>query len=787
MIIAQLPPTEAARLEALRQYNILDTVSEQAFDDLTLIASQICGTPIALISLVDEQRQWFKSRVGLAAQETPRDMAFCAHAILEPDLFIVRNALEDERFATNPLVTGDPHVRFYAGAPLVTTAGDALGSLCVIDREPRELSSAQQEALQALSRQVMTQLELRMNAAQLTRTGEELNGEVAERRLAEERLRQAHDELERRVEERTAELVEANRSLEEQIAKREQVEQALRTSEERHRTLLKSLPQAVLYKDCESVFISANAVFAADRGLQPEDVVGKSDYDFFPQELADKYRADDQRVMTTRQAETIEEMSIARGQQRIVEVVKTPVISDDGRVMGVLGLVTDITERKQAERQLLHNAFHDTLTGLPNRALFMDRLGLAIERTKRHPEHLFAVLFIDLDGFKVINDSLGHLVGDKLLVGITQRLTATLRPGDTLARLGGDEFTMLLDDVADEESVKRVAERLHKIFAQPFDLDDQQVYATGSIGITLSTAAYDRPEELLRDADTAMYRAKQLGKDQHQVFDHSMHQHAVHRLQLETELRRAVELKEFKVHYQPIVSLEDAQIRGFEALVRWQHPERGLLMPGEFIQIAEDTGLILPIGWWVLAEACRQMWVWQQATPAGALRTMSVNLSNKQLMQSNLVDRVTTILRESGCNPRCLKLEITENAMIDNAEATMAKLEQLSELGVGISVDDFGTGYSSLGYIHRFPISTLKIDRSFVSHINSHKNAEIVRTIITLARNLGMEVVAEGVETGAQADQLKQLGCERGQGYLFSRPVPSADIEELLLLRMSEA
>jgi len=457
------------------------------------------------------------------------------------------------------------------------------------------------------------------------------------------------------------------------------------------------------------------------------------------------------------------------------------VYNEDGQATRIAGSQTNITARKQAEAQLVHNAFHDSLTGLPNRALFLDRLTQSVERTQRHPNHLFAVLFIDLDRFKVINDSLGHLIGDKLLIGIAQRLTATLRLGDTLARLGGDEFTMLLNELEDESNVTRVADRLQKIFAQPFDLDGHQVFATASIGITLSTAAYDKPADLLRDADTAMYRAKQLGKDRHAMFDLSMHERAVSRLNLETDLRHALERHEFRVHYQPIVSLEGDQITGFEALVRWQHPSRGLLSPVDFLEVAEETGLIVPLGWWVLGEACYQVCQWNAERHDDRLFTMSVNFSCKQLMQPDLVDQITRVLDQTGCQSRTLKLEITENAMIDNSAATLAKLQQIQALGIELSIDDFGTGYSSLSYIHRFPISTLKLDRSFVERIEgADNNFAMVQTIIFLARSLGMSVVAEGIETEAQLTCLRTMQCEFGQGFLFNKPMNADAVGALL-------
>ena len=444
----------------------------------------------------------------------------------------------------------------------------------------------------------------------------------------------------------------------------------------------------------------------------------------------------------------------------------------DGQALHLIFQIQDITDRKRAEDRLLHDAFHDALTGLPNRALFMDHLKLAIERAKRNTQHMFAVLFLDLDRFKVVNDSLGHITGDQLLVGIARRVETCLRPGDTVARLGGDEFTILLEDIHDPSEATVVAERIKEELTKPFNLNGHEVFTSVSVGIAPSTIGYERPEDMLRDADTAMYRAKSLGKMRHEVFVETMHSSAVSLLQLETDLRRAVERGEFFLQYQPIVSLADGLLQGFEALVRWQHPERGLIPPDKFIPLAEETGLIVTIGQWVLHEACRQVRQWQKQCAGAQALTISVNLSSKQFVQSDLIEQITTILRETELDPRCLKLEITESVVMENIETATEMLKQMRALGVGLSIDDFGTGYSSLSYLHRFPINTLKIDRSFVGQMaENNENTEIVRTIVMLAQNLGMDVVAEGVETTEQLSQLSKLGCKYGQGYFFSKPV----------------
>lgn len=455
-----------------------------------------------------------------------------------------------------------------------------------------------------------------------------------------------------------------------------------------------------------------------------------------------------------------------------------------GKAYRIVGTQTDITYRKFTEEQLLHDASHDALTGLPNRVLFMERLSHAISLAKRRRNYSFAVLFFDLDRFKLINDSLGHLVGDQLLIAIARRLEKYLRVGDTVARLGGDEFTILLEDIRDGNVVTTIVNRLQEELTRPFNLNGHEVFTSTSIGIALSTIGYDRPEDLLRDADIAMYRAKASGKARYEVFDTTMHTRAVALLQLETDLRRGLEREEFQLHYQPIVSLQTDEITGFEALIRWQHPQRGLVSPAEFIPFAEETGLIVPIGWWVFREACHQMRIWQLQFPEYSSLVMSINLSAKQFAQPDLLEQINQILQETNLEPSSLKLEITESVVMENAEAATAMLLQLRALGIRLSIDDFGTGYSSLAYLYRFPTHTLKIDRSFINKIDSDsEQLEIVRTIVTLASNLGMDVIAEGVETVKQLAQLKTLNCECGQGYFFSKPVDSQTATALLAIK----
>lgn len=452
----------------------------------------------------------------------------------------------------------------------------------------------------------------------------------------------------------------------------------------------------------------------------------------------------------------------------------------DGGDGEIIGYWIDITDSKSLEEQLLVDAFHDPVTNLANRALFLDRLGLSFARIQRRKSASFALLCIDIDRFKNVNDSLGHRKGDQMLVSVAKRLLDCIRFGDTVARLGGDEFAVLLEDISGPPEVEATVQRIQREIGKPFTLGGNEVFATVSIGIAIAGPDYDKPENLLRDADTAMYRAKAEGKARHVIFNGTMRDQAVNLLQLETDLRRAVERSEFLINYQPIVGLKAGEIVGFEALVRWRHPSRGLTAPGQFIPLAEDTGLIGPIGDWVLRESCRQMAEWQRRFPKKPPLSISVNLSNKQLVPGFL-NTVEGTLKETGLDPSSLRLEITESTVIENTERAAGLLNDLRRLRVRILIDDFGTGYSTMNYLNRLSVDGLKIDRSFIKAINpSGEGLAIVRTILTLARNLGLDVIAEGVETSDQLELLRWLNGEYAQGFYFHKPLDPAGVEVVL-------
>ncbi len=558
------------------------------------------------------------------------------------------------------------------------------------------------------------------------------------------------------------------------ITERKRAEENLRESESKLLILLKSMSEGLLQVNDENEVIEfVNDSFCEMVGYTKQELIGNDWCSLMLDEegckLVDQVNIRRSQGISDRYELRLKKKS---GEMMWVMVGGSPMFDANGKMTGKMGIFTDITERKRIEKQLVHDAFHDGLTGLANRDLFIDHLRMAIERGKSQYSNHYAVLFLDFDRFKVVNDSLGHTQGDNLLKSIAQRLVSCTRTGDLVARFGGDEFVILLSEMPEINSAVQIAERIQKDMEKPFHLDANEIYISASIGIALSTARHKRAEDMIRDADIAMYRAKEKGKARYEVFDHTMHAHASQKLQMETEMRQALDRHEFELHYQPILELEDESLVGFESLVRWNHPVRGMVSPLEFIKESEENGLILPLGKWILRKSCYQMRQWQIDNPDMTEMFISVNLSSKQFSQSDLVEQVAEALEDSGLDPRCLKLEITESHIMENSKKAINIMNQLCELGIQMSLDDFGTGYSSLSYLHSLPVNYLKIDRSFVMQMEQSKeNEEIVHTIVKLARNLKMKVVAEGIETAEQLGKLKDLRCEYGQGYYFSKPL----------------
>ncbi|MCT7949448.1 EAL domain-containing protein [Ancylothrix sp. C2] len=573
-------------------------------------------------------------------------------------------------------------------------------------------------------------------------------------------------------------------------------EAALRASERQLRAVFNGALDAMVIVNDSGQFMEVNQAAQSFFGLTKAELLSRQMKDFLV--TNSNFSQTWQTLLEKGQVTGELRMLLPNGSTRDVEYSATANL-----LTGLhLAVIHDITERKQAEDQLLYHAFYDSLTGLPNRAWFLNCLGRSIRQAKRSNNRLFAVLLLDLDRYQVVKYSFGHLVADQLLIATARRIGTCLSPKDMIARLGADEFAILLSDLGDWQEARDIAQRLHQELRLPFHLHECELFSTASIGIAPSSLGFEQPEDFLRAADTAMHHAKKLGGARSEEFETSMHTRAINLLQLETDLRRALERQELRLHYQPVVSLATGSITGFEALVRWQHPERGFISPLEFISVAEDTGLIIPLGAWVMREACRQLHEWQllmaKHLPGEIMPlTMSVNLSGVQFAQPGLIAQIDEILESTAIAPSSLKLEITETVIMEAAEPATNLLLQLKKRDIQLCIDDFGTGYSSLSRLQRLPIDTLKIDKSFVGRMSLEKKknsggsmvvsdaalaeVEIVRTCINLAHNLGMNVVAEGVETAEQLAILRSLGCEFGQGYLFSRPVDSEKARSLFL------
>ncbi|GAB7078560.1 EAL domain-containing protein [Megalodesulfovibrio paquesii] len=619
--------------------------------------------------------------------------------------------------------------------------------------------------------------------------------DITERKVNNEIARRAQEDLERKVEERTRELSHANALLKLEAAERSMVGEALRKAEARYRSIFEKAVEGIFQISAEGRYLAANPALARIFGYESPD-------EFMTAVALDpnKHFADPEAYQEfLRRIEVFGQ--IKEFQTRIRKVDGSIVwisanghkVADrTGETLYFEGSVEDMTVRREMENALRRQAFHDPLTGLPNRMLFQDHLQLALERSKRRRDYLFAVLYMDLDRFKIINDSLGHETGDELLKAVARNLEMCVRTTDTVARFGGDEFAILLEEIDAPREAVKIARRILDEIAQPLMIAGHEVFSTASMGIVLITDGYERPDSILRDADTAMYKAKEQGKARFKVFNQKMHEQALRIMELESELRRAVERREIQVYYQPIMDLARQRIHGFEALSRWIHPRHGFIPPSEFIPLAEDTGLIVPLGAEVLRTSCSTLLAWHQLFLSNGLTDeelphMSVNISGKQFLQPSLVPDVQAILTETGLDPRFLTLEITENVLMINAEGAGSMLGKLKRLGVSVSMDDFGTGYSSLSYLRQFPIDHIKIDRGFVSSCDEDAESfAIIKTVLSLGNALGMEVVAEGVESVGQLGLLMDKGCQYGQGYLFARPLPLEEMKTFILKHMAD-
>jgi diguanylate cyclase (GGDEF)-like protein/PAS domain S-box-containing protein len=879
---------EQLRMQSLLQYHILDTPAEAGFDDLTLLASQICHTPISLITLLDEKRQWFKSRLGLGLSETPIDIAFCAHAIVEKKIFIVEDATRDPLFANNPLVTGEPHIRFYAGAPLVTPEGQPIGTLNVIDRVPRQLNDQQIQALYALSRHVVMLLEMRKNLKTLAQTVEErdkaehsllLSNQTLEQKV-HDRSRMLLNEINEKVRERdisntfinslpgivyvfdqtgkflrwndnfmrvtgfTSEemerahpldffgtpqekqlisdkinevftagyvTVEANLMTKDRqfipylfsgtqvmigeiaclsgmgidISARKQFEKNLHEAEERYRQLVELSPDAIFVLKGEHCIFANKAAHELIGAPVPERLHQAPFLQFVH---PDYHQIVSQRIKLLEAGEPqvprMEEKYIRLDGSVIDVEVSAALLFDKGSPARLV-IARDITQSKQYQKQLEHQANYDALTHLANRNLLHDRIEQSIAAANRFHKDV-AIAFIDLDNFKIINDTLGHNIGDELLVAIGNILKSCVRESDTVARHGGDEFVLVLNNPSNESALGLWMTKLIHHLSRPFSIAGHQLVVTCSIGLSIYPRDCTDTQSLLKYADAAMYQAKAAGRNQFKFFTPSMNDRVKERFMMEAKLRHALERGEFNLHYQPQVDLHTGAVIGAEALLRWNSPGDGWIAPNQFIPIAEETNQIIAIGNWALEQACKDNKRLQEAgMPPLAI---AVNLSPRQFSPLALVKSVQSALNKSKLRPEFLKLEVTETTLMNQPEEAKEILGELKTMGVGLAIDDFGIGYSSLSYLQRFPVDQLKIDQSFIRDVADDPNdAAIAQAIITLGHSLNLNVIAEGVHNAQQLTFLRERSCDAMQGFYFSEALPFEEFRALLFAKQSVA
>jgi len=878
---APLPDNEANRLKTLYSMDLLDTEAEPEFDELTALAAQICNMPVALISLVDHKRQWFKSKVGLDVDETSRDIAFCAHSILTPDQIMeIPDARLDNRFKDNPLVTETPKFRFYAGIPLVASNGYALGTLCVLDYKPGKLNDAQKVALEAVRLLIIRHIELRYSFDSIRNLGQKLSDKNDLFELeAEGDAIALQQEMSSRIEaeilsrlildvsldavitidsdgkvtywnpkaveifgyssdyvlgKRLLDLIfdpstidsfdtlltrfsgsnikevkperfefealtAAGKSVQVEVSVtvlrrygeivivgflRDLTEVNKTTEELRISAITFNSQEGMIIADEEMNILRVNEAFTDITGYSSDEVVGSTPRFFNPDNVNNEYYRSIWKSFDTNDGWEGELWDTRKNGEVVpLKVVITVIRGLEKQVKNYVLGVSDITRTKKDAEEIFRLAFYDPLTGLPNRRMLMDRLHQAITITGRKIEKA-AVLFVDIDHFKDLNDNLGHDFGDMLLQQTAQRLKLSLRSDDIVARIGGDEFVIILQHLGEDgleapQQTRAVAAKILSALKEPYILKGHECFSSASIGATLFDSHKVDIDDLIKQADIAMYQAKQSGRNRLKFFDPKMQENITQRAKMENALHNALEKNQFQLYYQLQVDHKNVP-SGAEALLRWKHPTLGIVSPQDFIPLAEKSGLIISIGLWVLKTACHQIKAWQKNPKTSGL-TVAINISPRQFYQTNFVAEISESLDETGIDSGLLKLELTEGLVLDDVDSAITKMNALKAMGIELSLDDFGTGYSSLAYLTKLPLSQLKIDQSFVSNLGHNaRPAIIVKTIIAMSKNLSLEVVAEGVETKAQFDFLESLGCEFYQGYLFSKPLPAMEFEESL-------
>lgn len=704
-----VPDNEEKRVEALVSYRLMDTPPEEDFDRLAGLASRLFDVPIVLVSLLASDRQFFKARVGFDVCETSREVSFCAHAIIQDDVLVIPDATKDPRFAFNPLVLGPPFICFYAGKPLVTPAGEKIGTVCLIDSKPRHAFTVEDRRnLSDIAALVMDRMEMR------------------------------------------------------------RLDHIRSVSQARFENIAGTSPDAIICSNAEGDITFWNRSAERLFGYSADEILNHTSEVIIPDSWLSIYEAEIERLRSGQRMELADRTIVLSGLRKDgTEFPAEFSLStwEEGKTTSVGAIVRDITERRQNEERLFRLASLDALTALPNRGVWRECLEETMESRRQA-----TVLLVDLDGFKEVNDTFGHSAGDAVLKDVAARLVAVCEDAIMVARLGGDEFVALLPG-NDDRRARAIAAQMVTDIAEPYVFAGQRIEIGASVGVALAPQHSDRAEELLIAADLALYRAKAAGKRRFEMFTPALREVAVARRAFEQELRRAFEHGEFELYYQPLFSTEDRSLTGAEALIRWNHPERGLLTPASFIEALGRKPSAPEIGRWILRSACRQAAIWRVDIPTFRI---GVNLFEAQLRSSQLLDVVKEALSDHCLAPEALELEIVESILLRNDASNLQLLHKLRQLGVGLAFDDYGTGFASLSLLKRYPISCLKIDRSFIRNVNTDPEDEaVVRAVLYLARSFQMDVIAEGIETEEQFEFLKRHGCSEVQGYLLGKPMPA--------------